>query len=135
MSILFGIGLVIWFVSIAAMFLARALDDHRQQVFRASLALCAVGSVLLAIGTPFVSGNSMNKNIMVSGGFTVMASLCAYSVLITRHRPATPPIPLPIPFTPPSDNPAATAAPAPPSQDLPTRTPTADSRPHDPSRM
>ncbi|OBA49284.1 hypothetical protein A5789_32210 [Nocardia sp. 852002-51101_SCH5132738] len=92
MSILFGIGLVIWFVSIAAMFLARALDDHRQQVFRASLALCAVGSILLAIGTPFVSGNSINKNILVSGGFTVMASLCAYSVLITRHRRAGTPV-------------------------------------------
>ncbi|MFF0453458.1 hypothetical protein [Nocardia africana] len=135
MSILFGIGLVIWFVSIAAMFLARALDDHRQQVFRASLALCAVGSILLAIGTPFVSGNTTNKNILVSGGFGVMASLCAYSVLITRHRPVTPPIPLPIPFTPPADNPTATAAAGARSHDVQPPVPTADSRPHDPSRM
>ncbi|WP_228533719.1 hypothetical protein [Nocardia sp. BSTN01] len=133
MSILFGVGLVIWFVSIAAMFLARALDDLRQQAFRASLGMCAVGSLLLAIGTPFVSGNSTDKNILVSGGFVVMATLCAYSVVIMRHRPATPPIPLPIPFTPPSDHP--TDAPQPRSQDTQTRVPAADSRPHDPSRM
>ncbi|PPJ28777.1 hypothetical protein C5E45_30760 [Nocardia nova] len=134
MSILFGIGLVIWFVSIAAMFLARALDDRSQQAFRASVGLCAVGSTLLAIGTPFVSGNTTGKNILFTGGFVVMAVLCAYSVLIMRHRPATPPIPLPIPFTPPSDNLTATAAPAPRSQDLPTRVPAPKSRPHNPSR-
>ncbi|NKY88702.1 hypothetical protein [Nocardia veterana] len=85
MSILFGIGMAVWFTSVAAMFVARALQDRRAQAFQASLAACGIASVLLAITTPAVSGSSTTRNVVVSGVFVVLAFLCVGAIRILRR--------------------------------------------------
>ncbi|AHH21423.1 putative membrane protein [Nocardia nova SH22a] len=91
MTVLFGAGMAIWFASVAALFLARAVDGPTQRYFQLSLALCTVGSLALAISSPSVSGASTTRNVAVSSVFVAMAILCVYSVLMVRRRNAPPP--------------------------------------------
>ncbi len=91
MTVLFGAGMAIWFASVAALFLARALDGPTQRYFQLSLGLCAMGSLALAISSPSVSGASTARNVAVSCVFVAMAILCLYSVLMVRRRNAPPP--------------------------------------------
>ncbi|WP_227981284.1 DUF4149 domain-containing protein [Nocardia spumae] len=87
MAILFRIGMAIWFLSVAAMFLSRALETRKSQAFAGSFALCGVGSVILAITTPAVSGASTTRNVLVSIVFAALALLCAAATLILRRSP------------------------------------------------
>lgn len=91
MSVLFGTGMAIWFASVAALFLARALDGPTQRYFQLSLGLCSLGSLLLAISSPSVSGASTARNVVVSSVFAAMALLCVSSILMLRRRTTTPP--------------------------------------------
>ncbi|MEV5651338.1 hypothetical protein AB0L57_24070 [Nocardia sp. NPDC052254] len=91
MTVLFGAGMAIWFASVAALFLARALDGPTQRYFQLSLGLCAVGSLALAASSPAVSGASTERNVVVSSIFGGMAILCVYSILMVRRRNEPPP--------------------------------------------
>lgn len=92
MNVVFGIGMVIWFASVASMFLARALRERSTQVLRGSLVACGIGSVILAVTTPAVSGESGDHDIAMSIVFAGMAILCAYTAVVLR-RDATGPEP------------------------------------------
>ncbi|MGY2025781.1 hypothetical protein [Nocardia gipuzkoensis] len=81
MTALFWIGAAIWFPSIAVMFLSRLLRSRTMQVFQGSLLMCVVGSVILAIALPAVSGESTVKNVLICTAMAALAILCTAALV------------------------------------------------------
>ncbi|MET9030470.1 hypothetical protein ABZW96_33360 [Nocardia sp. NPDC004168] len=89
MTTLFWIGAGIWFPSVAVMVLSRLLRRREVQVFQASLLMCAVGSVILAITLPAVTGESTLKNVLMITAMVALAILCTVALVTLRRRPTS----------------------------------------------
>ncbi|PPI89217.1 hypothetical protein [Nocardia nova] len=86
MIIVFVAVAAVWFAGVAAMFLSRVLGSRSRQVLRASLAVCGVCSVLLAVTSPAVTTDSTVKKVLLSVMFVGFAILCGAALVMLRRN-------------------------------------------------
>ncbi|MBF6278059.1 hypothetical protein [Nocardia nova] len=91
MIIVFVAIAAVWFAGVVAMFLSRVLRSRRRQIFRASLVVCGVCSVLLAVTSPAVTTDSTVSKILFSVILVGFAILCGVALFMLRYSTAEAP--------------------------------------------
>lgn len=87
MTILFWIGSVIWLAGAAAIFVSRVARRRGRLVLLCGLVPCAVGSIILAVTTPAIDGDSVTMNVLFCIMAVGLAAICGGAALVmVRHR-------------------------------------------------